>query len=232
MDLDLTASNPGDYPHVSFTLNDLRRGLHIPEPGGEAYVLGLMYSFAYIFNYPEIPELCFLGREEDEKLFGRIRSKVEDIYNIKAKVENWKAPPSEWTVGGRKVTFDEHEVSRIRYYSRGLCTHLREDYGFPTNKREIKGARVPRRIRESAPNTQRNFLRGVFNKAVLYKEGRLYYSNKSKGFLKDVKDMMTNLGIPTPLSIRKRRGGGSYRLRASQPPTRHAVEEGIIEKHP
>ncbi|NIQ04612.1 MAG: hypothetical protein GWO20_02440, partial [Candidatus Korarchaeota archaeon] len=232
LDFGLTASNPADHSNVQFTPYDLRRGLYIPEPDEEAYALGLIYAFACISRYPKSPILEFNGRKRDEKLFEKIRSEMEGAYNITSKVFIAKRGSEEMRIGQRVLNVNGYEYPRMNYTSYGLCRHLRKDYGFPANLEEIREARVPRRIRGSDPATQRKFLKGILSKASLSKDGWLYYMNKSRRFLKDMKKMMVKLGVKPSMTIQKK-GAGSYRLEVYQTPTRQLVEEELIDPpHP
>ncbi|NIQ05617.1 MAG: hypothetical protein GWO20_07795 [Candidatus Korarchaeota archaeon] len=121
-----------------------------------------------------------------------------------------------------------YEHPRIVYMSYGLCGHLRKDYGFPTSLEEIKEARVPTRIRGSSFATQKRFLRGVLTKAYLGNKGCLRYNNKSRKFLKDLKETMRNLGVTSTLSLRKHKGVRSYKL-ALSPTSVRQLEEALSE---
>ncbi|NIQ05717.1 MAG: hypothetical protein GWO20_08325, partial [Candidatus Korarchaeota archaeon] len=104
LSLMLTASNP-EEAGVDFSLEDLKRGVYIPEREEEAYAVGLAYSYAYMPQYPSNSVLVFEGRKRDRAFFKHISTVMEEIYNIRSEERVINRPPSTQVLGGKVKRF-------------------------------------------------------------------------------------------------------------------------------
>ncbi|NIQ04212.1 MAG: hypothetical protein GWO20_00320 [Candidatus Korarchaeota archaeon] len=227
LNLGLTASDPSKVG-AEFSLNDLKRGVYIPKIEEEAYAVGLAHAFAYMSVYPSNSALTFTGRKREEIFFHHVRSVMEKTYNIPGKVEMIECPPSKAIIRGKVRTFDRYKRPRIQYKSRVLCDHFAENHSFPTCLEEIMESRIPRHYRESE-----SFLKGVITKALVVNSPgggpRLRYQQKSRKFLEDLQELMSNCRIDPSFSIQNQ-GGKTFSLCINVTPTRQLFERGIIDR--